>query len=139
MDACGNRFAITRSRPQAYYYALEKGERTRNPKAYNHLPLPAHLSISLGEEPVLTPRTPAEVAAALKTTCDYCRASIAMDSEVAGCIAAEDHLHRPPHFEKLFLRKGLHLRNDDRDIGSPETIQGVDIAVKMCFIPDSLE
>ncbi len=44
MDACGNRFAITRSRPQAYYYALEKGERTRNPKAYlpprcvNHVP-----------------------------------------------------------------------------------------------------
>ena len=39
MDACGNRFAITRSRPQAYYYyyyyyALEKGERTRNPKTY---------------------------------------------------------------------------------------------------------
>ncbi len=45
MDACGNRFAITRSRPQAYYYyAPEKGERTRNPKAYlpprcvNHVP-----------------------------------------------------------------------------------------------------
>src|SRR6266508_5955238 len=45
MDACGNRFAITRSRPHAYYYyAPEKGERTRNPKAYlpprcvNHVP-----------------------------------------------------------------------------------------------------
>lgn len=34
MDACGNRSAITRSRPQAYYYALEKGERTRTPKPY---------------------------------------------------------------------------------------------------------
>ena len=35
MDACGNRCAITRSRPQAYYYyALEKGERTGTPKPY---------------------------------------------------------------------------------------------------------
>ncbi len=38
MDACGNRFAITRSRPQAYYYyyyyyALKKGERAGDPKA----------------------------------------------------------------------------------------------------------
>lgn len=45
MDACGNRCAITRSRPQAhYYYALEKGERTGIPKPYfpprcvNHVP-----------------------------------------------------------------------------------------------------
>jgi hypothetical protein len=45
MDACGNRFAITRSRPQAYYcYALKKGERTRTPEPYlpprcvNHAP-----------------------------------------------------------------------------------------------------
>jgi hypothetical protein len=34
MDACGNRFAITRSRPQAYYYyALKKGERAGDPEA----------------------------------------------------------------------------------------------------------
>lgn len=33
MDACGNCFAITRSRTQAYYYALEKGERARHPRA----------------------------------------------------------------------------------------------------------
>jgi hypothetical protein len=45
MDACGNRSAITRSRPQAYYYyALKKGERTGTPKPYfpprcvNHVP-----------------------------------------------------------------------------------------------------
>ncbi len=39
MDACGNRFAITRSRPQAYYYVLEKAERTREPKALLTIPL----------------------------------------------------------------------------------------------------
>jgi hypothetical protein len=33
MDACGNRFTITRSRPQAYYYALTKGDRAENPEA----------------------------------------------------------------------------------------------------------
>ncbi len=40
MDACGNRFAITRSRPQAYYYyVLEKGERTKDPRALLTIPL----------------------------------------------------------------------------------------------------
>jgi len=44
MDACGNRFAIPRSRPQAYYYAQEKGERSGTPKpsspprCVNHVP-----------------------------------------------------------------------------------------------------
>jgi hypothetical protein len=33
MDVCGNRFAITRSRPQAYYYALKKGERAGDREA----------------------------------------------------------------------------------------------------------
>jgi len=39
MDTCGNRFAITRSRPQAYYYMLEKGESSRDPRTQLTIPV----------------------------------------------------------------------------------------------------
>jgi hypothetical protein len=62
-----------------------------------------------------------------------------MDLNVAGRIRGESHLHGAPHLEKLLLGKRLHLWDDDDDIGSPEAIQGIDIAVQVRLVPDRLE